>query len=217
MSGEEFRDYVVRKFKRTDKDTELYEATTDTIADMRIQFLSEDYKEEAYITGITTLGDYRIALPSDFGHLIGNISIVDSDDTQYPALQKISKEKYDELYPDRLFDTVANINSDVPKHFCIYANQVYLGPVPDAITYKYQLNYTTEAYTAIAVSTTEVPFTDRDRNTLRSGVLAELYDGMEEFEESQYWRGQYMQGLDKLANNDNMNIADNGSVVFSGF
>ena len=217
MTGQEFRDYVVRKFKRTDKDTELYEATTDVIADMRIQFNAEDYKEEAYITGISTLGDYKIALPSDFGRIIGNISIVDSDNTEYPSLEKISKERYDELYTDRLFDDESDMNKDVPKHFCIYAKQIFLGPVPDAVTYKYQINYTTEAYTAIVVGTTSVPFTDKNRNVLRSGVLAELYDGMEEFEESQYWRGQYLQGLDKLANNDNMNISDNDSVMYSGF
>ena len=80
QTGAEMLAYVKRKFKRPDKDTEIYEAATDTIADMRLQILSEDYKEEAYISGISSLGDYRIALPSDFGHIIGDVTVTDTGD-----------------------------------------------------------------------------------------------------------------------------------------
>ena len=57
MTGAEWKAYVLKKFKRNDKDTELFQATTDTIADMRLQFDSEDYKEEAMLQGLL-LGDY---------------------------------------------------------------------------------------------------------------------------------------------------------------
>jgi len=103
MDGATFYAYVLRKFIRTDKSTEVYEATTDTIANMLIKFKSDDFKEEAYITGISAVGDYQIALPSDFGHLIGNVSVIDtSDDNAYCEMNKISKQTYDEKYADRL-------------------------------------------------------------------------------------------------------------------
>jgi len=217
MTGSEFNAYVVRKFKRSDKDTELYEATTDTIADMRLQFNSEDYKEEAYSSGISTVGEYKLGLPTDFGHIIGDISVIDTNtDETYPKLRKISKERYDLMYPERLLTDTGKMNLATPIHYCVFAKQIFVGPVPDYTTYRYQFNYTTEAYTEVAAGTDPVPFTDKYRNVLRAGVLAELYDGMENYEESQYWRGMYIQGLTKVAGNDESNIADSDAITFSG-
>jgi len=217
MTGLELYNYVLRKFKRTDKSTEAYEAMTDIIADMRIQFLSEDYKEETYSSGISTVGEYKLGLPSDFGHIIGDISITDTDtDEDYGVLQKISKQRYDELYPDRLLTSTTNMSLDTPQHYCIYGKQIFVGPVPDVTTYRYQFNYTTEAYTEITSATDPVPFTDKYRNTVRAGVLAELYDGMENFQESQYYRSVYIDGLGKLAANDITNTQDDGGVCYRG-
>jgi len=216
MIGSDFLAYVKRKFKRSDKDTEIYEATTDIVADMRLQFNSEDYKEEAYIVGIDTLGEYRIALPTDFGHLIGDVTLVDVDGNSSRELNKISKEAYDRKYGDRLFSAVANMYTSEPSDYCIYAKQIYLGSVPDKITYKYQINYTTEDYTEVAAATDPVPFSNRYRNILRAGVLAEVHDGLQEYEESSYWRGMYNNDLGKLVNNDEDNISDNMNVQYSG-
>ena len=213
MTGANFLAYIKRKFIRTDKDTEAYEAMSDVIADIRLRMNSEEYKQEAYIVGIGTLGEYRIALPTDFGHLLGSITITDpSTDQVVCVAEKISKEKYDELYADRL---LTNQNDGVPKHFCIYGEQIYLGPVPDSTAYKYQLNYTTEDY-AVIESSTEVPFTDKYRNIMRCGVHAELHDGLENFEEAGYWRTLYEIGLEKIAKNDDDNIDDNQPCEYSG-
>lgn len=38
MTGSELYDYIVRTFKRTDKETEIYEAITDTILDLQVRF-----------------------------------------------------------------------------------------------------------------------------------------------------------------------------------
>lgn len=218
MTGAEFLAYVKRIFKRTDKDTEIYEATTDIVADMRIQLNAEDYKEEAYTAGISTLGDYRITLPDDFGHLIGAVTLVDDTSNQTQTLIKISKQAYDEKYGDRLYDTVADMDKAMPVHFCIYGGQIFLGPVPDLTTYKYYINYTTEAFDDIGAATDPVPFTDRYRRTLRAGVLADVFDGLEAFDEAQYWRGLYNEGLLKIQRNDNDNVsAGLTGVVYHGF
>ena len=179
MTGANFYTYVLKKFIRTDKETEAYQATTDIIADMRIQFNSEPFKEEAYIVGISTLGEYRIAVPSDFGHIIGDITCIEPDSNDRKELNKIDKQEYDRRYADRLFDTYGDMYSARPFDWCLYGDQFFIGPVPDKVTYKYQINYTTEDYTEVTSGTADVPFSDRHRNTLRSGVLSELHELLE--------------------------------------
>jgi len=220
MTGQEIRDYVVRKFKRTDKDTEVYDAITDVISDMNVRFKSEDYKEETYVAGISTVGEYQIALPTDFGHLTGNISIIDTAaDEYYPELTKISKNTYDQKYPDRLLSSTGKMNLDVPREFCIYAGQIYLGPVPDKTTYQYQLNYTTENTSVITSATATVRFTSelRHRNILRNGVLFELHDGLGNFEEAAYYKALYLADLQAIVDMERINSsATSENVSYTG-
>ncbi len=218
MTGAEFLAYVKRKFMRTDKDTEIYEATTDVIQDIRDRFISEIYTEEAYST-IDTLGNYKIAFPSDMGHFIGEISLTETDgDQSYQPLRKISKLEYDGLYKSRLLTAVGNRNSSVPKHFCISGQQIFVGPVPDKITYRYQMNYSTEDIATIVAGTDPVPFTEQDgnRNTLRQGVLAELHDGMENYTEAGYWTVKFRDGFNTMMLKDQNNTADTSCVKFRG-
>ena len=217
MTGLEFKNYVIRKFKRSDKDTELYEATTDIIADMRVRFAFEDYKVETYTTQLTTLGDYELPLPADFGHIIGNISLTDTNPEQeFKPLRKISKQTYDELYTDRLFTDKNLINKSRPTTFCIYNNKFYLGPVPDKLTYQYTFNYSTEDFDEIGATTDPVPFTEKYRNVLRCGVLKELFNGMENYDEGTYWENEYLKGLSLVIERDYNNISDTMSVRYSG-
>lgn len=216
MSGAEFLAYVKRIFKRTDKDTEIYEAMTDTIADIRLQLKTEDYKEQEFITGISSLGNYQLNLPADFGHIIGDITLVDDSAGHTRVLEKISKQTYDELYGDRLHTSSSQIDYAMPVHYCIFANKAMLGPVPDSISYKYNINYTTEDHSAIVSGTTNVPFSDQYRSILRSGVLAEIYAGLEAFDEANYWRQIYVDGLMKIKTNEDNNTADTEGVVYHG-
>lgn len=219
MTGSQWITYVLVKCKRPDKTSEILDATTDIIADMRMQFYSEDYKEEAYLAGISTLGEYRLPLPVDFGHLIGDVSITDQDtQTAYPPLIKLSKEKYDEIYTRRSLDS-DNQYQSIPLHYCIFARQIYLGPVPNKITYRYQINYTTEAGQVITSSSTSVPFSDQvpHRNVLRAGVLKDIHEGMENFQEAQYWEGEYNKGLSKIIASETVDVQDDGNVEYCDF
>lgn len=205
MTGQEVHDYILKKFKRTDKTTEIYEAITDVVRDMKLQILAEDVKEEAYTASITELGDYRLALPDDFGHIIGKVSLIDTSPlTAYPPLTKISKEKYDQMFPERLLTGTLQ-NRGVPQYFSIYADQIYLGNVPDKTSYRYQINYTTESGDDITSTTASVLFTPKYRNYLRDGVLADLYEGMGLYEEAQIHRQQYLAGMAKISANDEFN------------
>lgn len=216
MTGAELLAYVKRTFKRTDKDTEIYEAMTDVIADVRLRINSEEYKEEAYNDSISALGEYRIELPSDFGHIIGDVTLIDDASNENRILRKISKQSYDELYGERLYDNTDNIDTGVPRHFCIYSKQLYVGAVPDKTTYKYFLNYTTEDFAEITSTTSNVPFSERYRRMLRRGVLAELYEGLDQAEEAEYQRGLFISDVSLLATNDKRNIQDYQNVCYNG-
>ena len=217
MTGLQFKEYVIAKLKRLDKDTEIYQATTDIVADMRIRHPFEDYKEESTTSSITTLGDYELPLPADFGYLLGHVGINDGNPEQdFLPLAKISKAEYDRLYPDRLFTDKNLVNKSRPARYCIYANKIYLGPVPDKLTYIYTINYSTEEFEEIDADTTEVPFTDRYRNVLRSGVLKEVFNGMENYDESTYWESEYLKGLTLMVDRENANTASSSGIQYRG-
>lgn len=217
MTGQQFRDYVVRTFKRTDKDTELYEFTTDVIADMRRRFNSEDFSVISSPITISTLGDFKTDLPSNFGHIIGDVSIIDTaDDEDYLPLKKISKELYDQKYPERLSSAIGNRDTGEPRYFCIYGNDIYFGPVPDKTTYQYQINYTTEAFTEVTSGTADVPFTDKYRIILRNGVLEQLYRSVERFDLADQWKIQYELTLRNLIDNDEDNVQSDEMTAYHG-
>jgi len=187
---------------------------------MRVKFKSDNYSEEAYIAGISTIGEYQVLLPADFGHIIGEISVIDTAaDQWYAPLKKISKQRYDELYTDRELASTGNMNLDVPRHFAIFAGQIYLGPVPDLTTYQFGINYTVEDSADVTTSTDPIPFTVelRHRNVLRNGVLFELHDGLENFEEASYYKSLFLDGLDDIVRMEATIKDDQVGACYSGF
>jgi hypothetical protein len=189
MTGSEWRDYVLRcGFRRTDKDSELYEATTDTIQEMRRRFMFDEAEVDSTTTDtISVSGDFKIDLESDMGLLLG---VTLQDGVNASRLTQKSKSEFDELYPD------INVTADrgYPTHFCVYAGSIYIGPIPDSVTYTYRLNYSRRAGT-ITSSTAGVPFTNLYREILADGVLSRLYKGLEEYDKANYHRGAYEEGM----------------------
>lgn len=185
MTGSEWRDYLLRRgFKRTDKDTELYEATTDAIQEMRRRFMFDEAEVESTTTDtVSTLGDFKIDLESDFGLLLG--IVMEDDDTGVPLVQK-TKAEFDALYSS------INVESDrgYPEHFCVYAGQVYIGPIPDQTSYVYRLSYSRRAGT-VTSSTTGVPFTSLYRDILAENVEARLYAMLDDYEKSSIHRNNF--------------------------
>lgn len=216
MTGSEFRNYVVRKFKRTDKDTELYEAVRDIISDMRLQLKLDDDRTEGSLTALTALGEYALDVPIDFSSLIGKVTLIDNATGYDYVLSKTSKDQYDQLTSDRFYSSTDNMWKGSPTHFCVFGNQILLYPIPDKLTYQYKISYTADALTDITSGTAVVPFTDKYRNILRSGVLAELYNGMEQFEEANFWQSSYTAGLQKIYLRETENRADDDAVQYHG-
>lgn len=185
MAGSDYRAYVLRKgFKRTDKDTELYEAVTDAIQIMRRRFMFDEAEADTTTTDtISTLGDFRLAIESDLG-LVVNI-ILQDDDTGTP-LVKLSKAQFDDMYPSIHIET----DRGYPRHYCIFAGNIYIGPIPDQVSYTYRIGYSVRAGT-VTSSTAGVPFTNLYRDVLTDLVLSLLWEGLDEFEKANYYKNNF--------------------------
>lgn len=199
MSGSDWRSYVLRGgFKRTDKDTELYEETTDAIQEMRREFMFAEAEVETETTDtIATLGDYRIDVESDFGLLLG-VTVIDGQNGT--ALIPKTKKEFDELYPD----ISATQDRGYPKHFCLFAGQIQIGPIPSSTDFEYRKAYSRRAGT-VTSSTTSVPFTSEYRDVLRDLVQAKLYKGLDEFDKAAAFRAEYDRGMEKSETRERRN------------
>ncbi len=212
MLGSDFRDYLVRTFKRTDKDTEIYEALTDVVMDIKIAMKAEDFKTEIISLTIPVANNYTIDVPSDFGHMIGVLTLVTPTGGSWDLI-KVSKEIYDLKYP---FQHETQNNPGAPKHFCLYGNKFYIGPKPDRTTYIYQLNYTQEASTAMVAGTANVPFTTKYRQYVKDMVLARLYIDLDDDDKAAKYAQLGNAGLGKIIQNELYNTDAPVFTPYSG-
>lgn len=189
MTGAEWLAYVLRGgFKRTDKDTEVFEETTDAIKEMRRRFMFDEAETEITSTDtITVLGDFKITIESDMGMLLG---VTLQDGTNAHRLKQLSKTLFDSHYSD------INVTNDrgYPEHYSVYGGNIYIGPIPDSVAYSYRLSYSTKGGTIVS-GTTAVPFTNLFRDVLRDNVLSRLYKLMDDFEKSAEYRRSFEQGF----------------------
>lgn len=187
LSGSQFHDYVLRIFKRTDKDTELYEEIGETIREIRRRFnLSRDEQEQTTSDTITVLGDYRIDTEADLSFFVSDVVVLDS--TNSWKLTRISKSEFDYIYPN---PTAISVVKNKPIHYCVFADQIYLGPVPDKTSYQYKVSLSIDDFALITSITTAVPYTNDHKNMLRAGVLKRLFESVEEYDTANYWSSQF--------------------------
>lgn len=211
MSGSDFLTYVKRIFKRTDKDTELYDAISDAIAELRrIYSFDEDEVETTTTAVISTLGQFQIALETNLGILIGDIVVVDGDDSQ--IVTKIAKQRFDVLYPN---PTSTTATRDKPQHFCVFAGNIYFGPVPDSTAYTYRLNYS-KGVSTITSSSSSVPFTKWYREPLRAGVLAKGFDGVGNDEQAMKYFQIWEFFKQQIMTREDQNQKGNGFIEYHG-
>lgn len=203
MSGSAFRDYIVddKGFARTDKDHQIYVATTDAIQKLRRRFDFDEAKAEALSTDqIETLGEFKLDIESDMGLLL-DVTLEDGD-FGTPLVQ-VSRARFNELYP--------GINVDgqkgYPKHYCVYGQQIQIGPIPDSVDYGYRLGYSRRAGT-VTSSTAGVPFTDLYRDVLADLVLMFLYDGLEEYDKADRHRQMFEDGFLEMTRRERRNSGE---------
>lgn len=189
MTGSEFYAYVLRLgFKRTDKETEVYEAITDGVGEMMRRFGFIEAQEDKNTTDtISVLGDFKLSLESDFGTVV---SVSVEDGTNADPLSIIPKEKFDALYPD------INVTADrgYPQHACVFDSSIYLGPIPDQTSYTYRISYSKKG-SAVTSATASVQFSVDYRDILADNVLARLYKGLGEADMELSHRNSFEAGM----------------------
>jgi catechol 2,3-dioxygenase-like lactoylglutathione lyase family enzyme len=201
MTGAELATYITRIWKRTDKSAELYEAVTDTVLDMKLRYSHDRFMVEAYSTSISVLGDYKIDVPSDFGHIVGEMRCCESN-TNAVVLKKVSKAEFDNLYPN---PNATGVSKDMPEHYCMFGEQFLFGPVPNKTSYSYEFSYSTESVETITAATADVPFSDRYRECLKFGTLMRLYAGVDDDEKAMKWKAFYDAEMNKIEESDTQN------------
>jgi hypothetical protein len=189
LSGTQWLAYFLRGgFKRTDKDTEVYEETTDAIQEMRRLFAFDEAEVEMTTTDtISVLGDYKIDIETNTGLILG-INVIDGENAT-PLIFK-SKREFNLLYPD------ISVTSDkgYPQHFTMYKGQFQIGPIPDSVSYLYRVDYSARAG-IISSATTSVPFTNLYRDILRDNVNYRMYKLMEDFAKAAEFRSSFENGF----------------------
>lgn len=219
MDGSSFYSYVLQVLKRTDKSDETYMAMADTVMDMRARMISDEHaKISAALTGISAVGDYTLTIPTDYGHLVGDILIKDtSSDDVYLPLKKITKPEYDQMFNMNLATTAGNRHIGTPSHYCFYGQAIYLGPAVDKTTYEFKMNYTTEDTPTFTSATASIPFTDQFREVVRAGVLFRMFRELEYYDASSFWMNEYEKGINKIIVNDEANTHGSSSAMaYSG-
>ncbi len=195
MTGAEFYAYVMRTFKRTGKETEMYEAISDAVAQIELDLNADKYKKESSALTITTLGDYEITLPTDIGVPVGRLKIEDDEDS-YP-LTKISKTEFDLLCPDPHYAYTSG-DKGRPVKYCIWGGKILLYQVPDSISYEYILNYAYINTSAIVTGTATVPFSSiDDRIMLKYKALGLIWGDMEDDSRQQKYETLYQIELNR--------------------
>jgi hypothetical protein len=207
MTGANFLAYVKQIFKRTDKDTEIYTAVADAVMDMRSRMISEDaLKVSAALTGCTTIGSYTLTLPTDFGHLIGDVLIKDTAaDDVYLPLTRISKPEWDIKYNQALATAVGNRLTGTPLHYCLFGGVIYIGSPVDKTTYEFKINYSLEDEPTYTAVTATIPFTDQFREVVRAGTLQRMFREVGNYPESDIWGAVYIDGVMNIIENDDFN------------
>ena len=207
MTGAELLAYIKRTFKRTDKDTELYEAITDTITAIKNKKPTEDFR--AYSDISVSANDWRFAYESDFEY-VTKFVLLDGDDSR--TLKRISFSKIMDLeqYPDR-----SGVDTDKPSHVAVEGKYIYIfRPSDDSYTLRVWHTTATDDY-AVAAGTDPVPFSARYREMLKAGALYRIYRDLTLDNEAAKWEVIFQGLYEDFQDLEYDNTNDEQRVVFN--
>jgi hypothetical protein len=190
QTGSSLRDYIVNSgWLRDDMDEQLYEAMTDTVLEMEQLFDFDERKIEGTTTDtIVALGDYKIAMEADLGHLI---SVVIIDGAFSRPLIPASKALFDALYPNPTADN----DRGFPERFCPFGGYILVGPAPDRVTYQYRMAYSQRLVSSIDELTNPVPFSAKYREVIKDGVLGRLFKNVKNWDAADRFNSDYATGV----------------------
>ena len=180
-------------FKRTDKTSEIKRAINDTLKEIAGLFPNRKLQDQKWMPLVTGQEDYglpdgllRIAHPVRF---IGNPTRNDGA-FNYPMIF-VTKDEYDALEPNPNASSITRKSRCT--HYTIWKRSILVWPLPDASTYRIEMNLGSE----ITILNAEVdahPFSDIWDETICAGALSRLYAGLKMYEDADIWNTVYRWG-----------------------
>lgn len=210
LTGLQMKTYIVNSgFKRDDMDSDIYDALTDTIMEMEQAFRFDEREKETTSTDIITAADdNKINLESDMGHLI-SVTLIDGDTTT--PLCRLSKAAFDLLYST----PTSGMDTGYPKHFCVFAGQIQIGPCPDSLGYAYRQAYSQRLTSVIDATTSPVPFSAQYREILKDGAMYRLLKNLKHFDLASYHKNDFGEGMTRAMMRERRNRGGTFNVAYN--
>lgn len=187
MTLSDFKTYLKRDFKRTDKDTEIVDAYNKAIMQVAVRIPHGNYKFQSYLACVVGQEDY--ALPTTLIHLIHPVKLLDGSDSTDEGylLEKLTKEAYDirEPNPNR-----TNPSKGKPTAYAVYSSSILLTPIPDSADYLIEINWgrrPTDLSGDLDMSSLGSEWDE----VLKWMALSRLYAGLDMMDEAKQWRNLY--------------------------
>lgn len=174
MTRLQFLSYIKRQFKRTDKNTEIYEALNETIKDIASRYSFDVYSFQSWIPCIVEQNDYR--LPTNLLQISHPIKLLDGSSTgdSGKRLSYITKEEYDVIEPN---PNRTSPDTGKPSMYTIYGGSILLTSIPDSTDYLVEINWG-KIPTSLDVDSDTANFSSMWDELLKWGSLARLYAGI---------------------------------------
>lgn len=211
LTGLQMKTYIVDSgFKRDDMDDDIYDALTDTIMEMEQAFRFDEREKETTSTDtITAADDNKINLESDMGNLV-SVVLIDGDTTT--PLTRISKSAFDLLYST----PTADMDTGYPKHFCVFAGQIQIGPCPDSLGYAYRQVYSQRLTSVVDATTSPVPFSAQYRELLKNGAMYRLFGpNLKQWDVATPYKSEFAEGMTRAMMRERRNRGGTFTVAYN--
>ena len=208
MTRLQFLAYIQQTLKRTDKDTEIYQALNDTIADIASRGKFMDYSFQSYTQ--TVVGQVDYSLPTTLLQLQDPVRLLEgnaSGDTGW-NLVKVDKETFDEYEPTP-YRTDPVCGRSI--YYCIYANQILLTPIPDLV-YLLEINWGIVP-AKLQQDIDASAFSSIWDEIVKFGVIFRMWEVLGMYQDAQYWQARYEAGVARMLSN---NKDKTGGIVSIG-
>lgn len=190
---------VMTKSLRTDQESRIESLLNLVLRQMSQSYTEdgeplpfEDLKKEHTFT--LTENDYYEALPSDFVFIYSDPEIQYDTDKGHELI-KLSIDDFKAMYPNITNDTSSKAR---PAHYAIDRGNIYFGPKCDDDTYSVKMLYTF-LHDDISGDGDTIYFSDKFLMCIRDGILAELFDELDDFEKSDRYMDRHLSLLRAIA------------------
>lgn len=189
-----FLSYVTRVLKRTDKNTEIYEAYNETIRDISSRAKFQEYAFQSYVACVQGQEDYP--LPTTLLHLQHPVRLLEGSATNDSGnpLTHISKAEYDRREPN---PNRTSPDEGRPGAYTIYSNSILLTPIPDGAGYLLEINWC-NVPTNLSGDSDVSSFNELWDEILKHGTLFRMFALLGMYQDSEYWRALYETGIRRM-------------------